>query len=108
MANFDSEDVESRTFKACAVFDNGNDDSAEVKRNSASLTRNTCGELFAGCGCDEEDRFCFGGDNQGISCNGDDSACGSGICDARPLLGGTTTDDEMFVPFGFYYTENPE
>jgi hypothetical protein len=51
---------------------------------------------------------CFGGDNQGQACDGDDAVCGEGgMCDACPLLGGVTTDDEMFLPLGSYYVAEP-
>lgn len=99
----------SRTFKACAVFDNGADDPAQVKRDSKSFEIATCDEAFAQCGCAPSERHCLGGPNQGKRCNGDDSVCGAGgLCDACPLLGGSTTDDEMFLPFGVYYIEAPE
>lgn len=99
----------SRTFKACAVFDNGADDPNQVKRNSKSFDIATCDELFAQCGCEPADRRCFGGSNEGQPCNGNDDVCGEdGVCDACPLLGGSTTDDEMFLPFGIYYIEVPE
>jgi hypothetical protein len=43
-----------------------------------------------------------------MPCNGDDSVCGEGgSCDACPLLGGVTTDDEMFIPLGSYYVAPP-
>jgi hypothetical protein len=42
-------------------------------------------------------------------CDGHDSLCGDGgLCDACPLVGGTTTESEMFVPFGNYYVDPPE
>lgn len=108
MASLDQEDDASRTFKACAVFDNGADNPMQVKRNSKAFNIATCDEAFAQCGCEPEDRYCLGGPNQGTRCNGDDGVCGEGgVCDACPLLGGSTTDDEMFLPFGMYYIETP-
>jgi len=45
---------------------------------------------------------------QGLACGGDDSACGAdGTCDACPLYGGVTTDDEMFIPLGSYFVAEP-
>ena len=110
---YDDEDVSSRTFKACAVYDNGADDATEVKRNSAAPNSGTCttlvGQLVAGCGCPEEQRVCLGGDQEGTPCEGDDGVCGAGgLCDACPLMGGITTDDEMFIPLGSYYVQPPE
>lgn len=97
-----------RTFKACAVYDNGADNPLEVKRESTKPNTPACGFPLASCGCDAEDRVCFGGDSQGEPCDGDDSVCGeAGLCDACPLLGGVTTDDEMFIPLGSYYVDAP-
>ena len=105
----DQTDDASRTFKACAVFDNGADDPSTVKRNSKSFDIATCDEFFAQCGCEPQERHCLGGPNHGIACDGDDAVCGeAGVCDACPLMGGSTTDDEMFLPFGVYYIESPE
>jgi hypothetical protein len=96
-----------RTFKACAVYDNGADNSLEVKRESTKPNTPACDFFRASCGCDAGDRVCLGGDNQGQACDGDDSVCGEGgLCDACPLLGGVTTDDEMFIPLGSYYIDD--
>ncbi len=96
-----------RTFRACAVYDNGNDNPAEVKRESTKPNAPTCGLPFAGCGCSPEERYCLFGENQGMACGGDDAVCGSGICDACTLRGGTTTDDEMFISLGSYFIAEP-
>mgnify|MGYP001469293193 CR=1 FL=1 len=46
---------------------------------------------------------------KGQLCGGDDRNCDSapdahdGECDACPLRGGVTTEDEMFILLGFYY-----
>ena len=103
--------VESeRTLKACAVYDNGADNPLEVKRESTKPNTPSC-DFFLGlgyCGCGPEDRACLGGDNQGDLCGGDDRVCGAGgLCDACPLLGGVTTDDEMFIPLGSYFVMAP-
>ena len=43
-----------------------------------------------------------------MPCNGDDSVCGEGgICDACPVGGGVTTEEEMFVLFGSYFVQTP-
>ncbi len=97
-----------RTFKACAVYDNGADDPLEVKRESTKPNTPACSFPLASCGCAATQRVCLGGDKQGELCNGDDSFCGEGgSCDACPLFGGVTTDDEMFIPLGSYYVEEP-
>jgi hypothetical protein len=97
-----------RTFLACATYDNGADNPLEVKRESTKPNTPTCTFPLAQCGCSVADRVCLGGDDQGVLCGGDDSVCGEGgICDACPLLGGVTTDDEMFIPLGSYYIAEP-
>jgi len=105
---YSSATVADRTFKACAVYDNGADNPLEVKRESTKPNTPACSFPLAFCGCAAEQRVCFGGDNQGEPCDGDDSVCGEGgLCDACPLRGGVTTDDEMFLPLGSFYVEAP-
>ena len=105
---YSSPTAADRTFKACAVYDNGADNPSEVKRESTKPNTPACDFFLAACGCPAEQRSCFGGDNEGAPCGGDDSLCtGEGVCDACPLLGGVTTDDEMFIPLGSYYVANP-
>ena len=105
---YSSATVADRTFKACAVYDNGADNPSEVKRESTKPNTPACSFFLASCGCAAEQRVCFGGDNQGEPCDGDDSVCGEGgLCDACPLRGGVTTDDEMFLPLGSYYVKTP-
>jgi len=98
-----------RTLKACAVYDNGADNPLEVKRESPKPNTPTCSSSpRANCGCPAGQRVCLGGDKQGTACNGDDSVCGEGgVCDACPLCGGVTTDDEMFIPLGSYFVAEP-
>ncbi|MDH3729477.1 MAG: hypothetical protein OER77_18265 [Myxococcales bacterium] len=105
---YDGEGDPERTFRACAVYDNGADNPAEVKRESTKPDTPTCGFPVAHCGCAEKDRACFGGPNEGMSCGGDDSVCGDGgLCDACPVWGGITTADEMFIPLGSYFVQPP-
>ena len=46
---------------------------------------------------------------KGFLCYGDDAACdsapglGDGVCDACPVLGGVTTEDEMFILLGSFF-----
>jgi hypothetical protein len=104
----DGEDPVEQTIKACAVYDNGADDPLEVKRHSIRPDSPSCNTPVANCGCGESTRVCLGGNQQGTQCGGDDAACGEdGLCDACPLLGGVTTDDEMFLPLGSYYVQSP-
>ena len=118
---FDSEDPAERTFLYCSLWDNGEANPAEVRRNSIKPDAETCDfvgtfaplanargfNLFP-CGCEPEQRSCFGGPNEGMLCGGDDSVCGEGgVCDACPLGGGVTTEEEMFILLGAYYIETP-
>jgi hypothetical protein len=105
----DSAEVDARSIMACAVYDNGADDPFEVKRHSTRPIAPSCGNPFANCGCSASARVCLGGDSEGAGCGGDDAVCGAGgLCDACPLLGGVTTDDEMFIVFGSYYVQPPQ
>jgi hypothetical protein len=98
----------NRTLKACAVYDNGADNPLEVKRESTKPNTPACSFPLASCGCAPAERVCLGGDAQGEPCDGDDTICGEGgLCDACPLLGGVTTDDEMFIPLGSYFVKEP-
>ena len=119
--SFDSAEPADRTFRYCAVWDNGESNPAEVRRDSIQPDAETCdfvarfapianqaGLGLTACGCDADQRSCFGGENEGMACNGDDSVCGEGgVCDACPLGGGVTTEEEMFILLGAYYVETP-
>jgi hypothetical protein len=96
-------DAASRTFKYCAVYDNGATDPSTVKRLSTSPAGGF------GIPCGPSDLACLDGPHKGEPCGGNDAACdsspglGNGICDACPVRGGVTTDDEMFIMLGAYY-----
>ena len=119
--SFESDIAQERTFKYCAFFDNGESNPSEVRRESLKPDAETCdfvdtiapfaqaaGILIFQCGCVAEERSCFGGPNQGMACNGDDSVCGEGgVCDACPAGGGVTTEEEMFLLLGSYYIKTP-
>lgn len=124
---FTDEDEASRTFRFCAVYDNGFTTPSRVRRDSVRANAASCGFLdfvqdnFGGdggspigtppdrCGCLDEVQACYGGTDQGEPCGGDDSACGGGgVCDACPLKGGVTTEDEMFLMLGSYFVEPPD
>jgi hypothetical protein len=98
----------SRTIRYCSVFDNGFRDPATVKRRSTSpvppialAPGGPCAPFFG--------LSCLDGPLKGEPCNGDDRSCdsapgaGDGRCDACPLRGGVTTEDEMFILLGSYY-----
>jgi hypothetical protein len=107
---FNSPVADERALTYCALYDNGYSDPTEVKRRSTSPeppvtfpiggpceipTHCTDGNLRAACRgttLEERDR----------SCDSSDGA-GDGLCDACPLLGGVTTEDEMFILLGHYF-----
>ena len=123
---FTGEDEASRTFRFCALYDNGYTNPETVRRDSIRPDAASCDFLEfvrdnfdsgpvlgfsapAACGCEPEARYCFGGGDEGEPCGGDDSACGGGgICDACELQGGVTTEDEMFLLLGSYFVEPPD
>ncbi|GIW42289.1 MAG: hypothetical protein KatS3mg076_2866 [Candidatus Binatia bacterium] len=104
----DAEDPAARTFRYCALYDNGLTDPGEVKRRSTSppppppfpfvpCTATHCAEGRVGEPCSgstEEER--------NRSCDTAPGA-GDGLCDACAVTGGVTTDDEMFVFLAAYY-----
>lgn len=111
---YDALSAPRRTITYCALYDNGYTDPNTVKRKSTSpvpsspdasggpcatpthCVGGTMGQQCAGTTQEERDRSC-------------DSRPGSGDghCDACPLTGGVTTDDEMFVLLGLYYIATP-
>jgi len=125
----DDPDPANRRFKFCSIFDNGFNDPETVKRNSESpnppTIPNLCkqanpgsfipagGKCFFGPAFNRTDCgiACLAGPKKGTLCGGDDRVCDSapgandGICDACPLRGGVTTEDEMFILIGNYYCQ---
>lgn len=107
----DSPAVNDRTFRYCAIYDNGATVPMDVRRHSERPDANTCqfglfSAFINGCGCEPEERACLGGESQGTICNGEDSACGEGgVCDACPVWGGVTTEEEMFGILGAFYVQ---
>jgi hypothetical protein len=104
-------DIEGRTYLYCSKYDNGaGPGSPPVKRQSESPTPPQ--DIPIGGPCPDYELQCIG-PKQGTLCNGSDATCGSvsgamdGVCDACPLRGGVTTEDEMFIALGAYYLPNP-
>jgi hypothetical protein len=99
----DHADWRRRTFRYCALYDNGATDPASVKRRSTSPP------AFIGGPCGDDSVVCVAGPHKGMGCGGDGRRCdnapgaGDGECDACPLRGGVTTEDEMFILLGAYY-----
>lgn len=93
--------VENRTIKFCALYDNGFLNPDTVKTQSGSP--NPTGNLIIGGPCSDSEVRCMGGPNKGQLCGGNDSNCPDSVCDACPVRGGVTTQDEMFIAIGTYY-----
>ncbi len=100
-----------RTLTYCSIYDNGFVDPAEVKRRSTSPA--TTGG-FPGGPC-QTPTGCTAG-RVGGTCSGNSSAqrdascdstpgAGDGECDACTVRFGTTTEDEMFIILGAYYSD---
>jgi len=115
----DSDDPVQRRYKFCSEYDNGLTDPNSVKRNSTSPSPQF-GSFVPGGPCYPPGQppitgiargeiACLAGPNKGVPCHGDNSVCdsspglGDGQCDACPLRGGVTTEDEMFILIGDYY-----
>jgi len=102
---FDTPDENARTFKFCALYDNGATNPDEVKRQSTSPLP-VFPVQIAGGPCTNATVACLAGPKKGQLCNGDHAFCGPAeqkLCDACPVRGGTTTGDEMFILIGSYY-----
>ena len=102
------EDERSLTF--CALYDNGFTDSSQVKKRSTSpLPPHTLpigGPCAVPTNCTQgrERAPCSGSTDteRNQSCDSTTGA-GDGLCDACPLRGGVTTEDEMFILLGHYF-----
>ncbi|MFN2375016.1 MAG: DUF4215 domain-containing protein [Candidatus Binatia bacterium] len=93
----------NRTIKFCALYDNGFTNADKVKTKSGSPT--PTGNLIFGGPCSASETACMGGINKGALCNGSDANCPGSTCDACPLRGGVTTEDEMYIAIGTYYID---
>jgi len=103
---------DERSFTFCALYDNGFTDPNHVKLASTSPNPPV---NFPGVGgpCGMDERVCATG-KTGDPCSGRsqtarDRSCdssegaGDGSCDACPLRGGVTTEDEMLVLLGQFF-----
>ena len=106
---FDSSNPDDRTFLYCSLYDNGSTvSSPSVKRQSTSPEApGNLGPFVPGGPCGNDTISCLGGANAGTLCGGNNAVCDSGVCDACPVRGGVTTEDEMFIFIGSYYVPEP-
>lgn len=104
----DSDDPADRRYKFCAIYDNGKTDPERLKLNSRTPNSSIGGKCYIP-GVKDLGIACVGGPHQGELCGGDDRVCDSapgandGVCDACPVVGGVTTEDEMFIMLGSYF-----
>ena len=102
-----STNANNRRFKFCALYDNGATDPSTVKRRSTSPAPPFA--FAPGGPCAVSETRCIGGPQHDQLCNGTNAFCdsnpgaGDGDCDACPLKGGVTTEDEMYILLGSYY-----
>ncbi len=101
-----------RTLTYCSLYDNGNSDVTEVKSRSTSpptpfgtVAGGPCGTP-TGCTEGLVGEPCTGRNQteRDASCDSSPDS-GDGFCDACPLRGGVTTEDEMFILMGAYYVD---
>ena len=109
---FDSPDPAERTLRYCGTYENGlgegdvPDPSQVTRLSRVSVT--AAGQVGGTC----KPVACTAG-RVGAACNGaaDDATCdsspgaGDGECDACPITGGESTENEMFNLFGLYYVD---
>ena len=107
--------ADERRFLFCSLFDNGSTPtSPPLKRQSSSPDT----PFIFGGPCADEDKSCISPDpaKHGQLCASQpdpdrfcDSAPGAfdGFCDACPVKGGFTTEDEMFIKLGNFFVETP-
>jgi hypothetical protein len=100
---FDGATAAERSLHACAVYNNGvrgdgSPDPERVTRHSRMPDRTSCtpvacvsGKIGAPCS----------GPEDGAACDSSPGA-GDGFCDACPITGGPTTENEMFVVMPWY------
>jgi hypothetical protein len=100
---FDSVNDPDRTLTYCAVYNNGvapdgSPDVGLVTRLSEKPERSTC--VPVACAEGRVGAPCAGAEDN-ATCDTSPGA-GNGMCDACPITGGVTSDDEMFVLSGSY------
>ena len=109
---FDSPDPAERTVHYCATYNNGvaadGSPNVELVTRLSRIPASAKGTVGGTC----KPLACVAG-KVGAACNGadDDASCdsspgaGDGDCDACPITGGESTQNEMFVLFGAQYID---
>ncbi|HZR79512.1 MAG TPA: hypothetical protein VFD92_00320 [Candidatus Binatia bacterium] len=108
----DSPDRKQRTIRYCGTYNNGvNDDGSPNPETVTRLSRipesakgnpgGTCTPIA--CTAGRVGAACSGADDN-ASCDSSPGA-GDGKCDACPITGGESTENEMFVLFGAMYID---
>lgn len=103
--------VVERTLTYCSLYDNGFTDRAEVKRRSTSppttggFPGGPC-QTPTGCTAGRVGEACSGASllDRNASCD-TTAGAGDGECDACTVRFGTTTEDEMFIILGAFYSD---
>lgn len=114
---FDSADPTERTVRYCATYNNGLKDDGSfdvdlVTRASRVPASARAPGSFGTC----KPVACVNDGMVGAACKGedDDASCdtapgkGDGFCDACPITGGESTENEMFLMIAGYYVVDPE
>ena len=109
---FDSPDAAARTLHYCSLYNNGvADDGSPDPDKVTRFSRMPISARLSGFGnC--RPVACVAG-KVGATCNGagDGASCdsspgaGDGVCDACPITGGESTENEMFILIGSYYVD---
>ncbi|MBY0277439.1 hypothetical protein K2Z84_19075 [Candidatus Binatia bacterium] len=109
---FDSPDPAERTVRYCGTYNNGikadGSPDTELVTRLSRIPASAKGQIGGTC----KPVACTAG-KVGAACNGadDDASCdssagaGDGECDACPITGGESTQNEMFVLFGAQYID---
>ena len=109
---FDSPDPAERTVKFCATFNNGMaEDGAPDPETVTRASRIPASAHASGIGLCKPTACASGRVGAPCTGEGDDATCdsspsaGDGSCDACPLTGGESTENEMFLMLGSYYVD---
>lgn len=110
---FDTANEADRTLRYCATYNNGmNPDGTPNTETVTRYSRLPKLVFETGIGVCEPTHCAEGKVGEPCKGVGDDATCdtepgaGNGFCDACPITGGESTENEMFILFGGYYVPN--